>query len=448
MKAQVLFILFLNTALANSFSSDNSECEKLKLRKLAFDDLIKVAQKNDYCTEQAIEVFQRYHEHKKFALCPRDGTKSGDKILIGCDLAETFLSTFGQYTKYLEIIVPEKEATMFGQLINLHCSKSLIELEWQAREQGAFIKMQKPFEKLSSFSYSPYFIEQEQVGTLQLNELFPGLHTLKFQKYSDRSTFNRHFPTLTNFEVYEYGVYEESSFFDKNPQINSFKLFSYTMELLASIQQSLEKIETIEIDWPSDVQTYQGEPLQFNGIKSLTLFYIDSAFRSGILLFKNLERVEVWVTNNVNNVEWSKFFEEHNSIQELELRDADDSKLLHLSNAIPKLEKATISSLTKYISCETAIKFVNSHTNLKTFQFRSHSDDFDTVLDGMRENLGKEWALRNQTAYTILFSKNVDKNDDENDDNDDNSGSSLAISIHLTIVAIIFAIFSHASTFD
>lgn len=384
---------------------ENVKCKEFILEKLNLDDLLDIANTNEYCKRVAAEVFKNKYANKQMKLCKQKGDSSEEENLlhISCESVTKFFNTFGYLSNRLALylnIFPNKEQVVVMKAVNEYCY-NLQELQVSSFIKAAFIDMKNPWEKLTTFILEKN--KESEIaddGSLDLIRIFPALRRFHVQVYSDDSMFNRHFPHLIEFHPKLYAQKADeiqyTTFFEKNPQIQSMSMDRYNISLLQGAYAFLPRLKELSLNLPENWKSYGGPQLDFSSVEKLTVIDRVEGISTGKLAFKHIDTLDATITGRMGKIfdeEWISFIKTLQQLKSLTIKEIDNAGLSNLAKNVNTLTEATVLCQGR-IHSDPIVEIIKNNANMQRFivnirKVKYYSD----VLDGLRKNLASEWKI-------------------------------------------------------
>lgn len=285
-----------------------------------------------------------------------------DIIHLNHNQAENFLATFGASVERLKILfkdIPKNKHENIIKLVSDYCSGTLIEFNLKSYNNGAFDKVQKPFNNVERVYFDGVWTET-RVDSWTFNELFPSLRFLSLS-YPGGDIYNRHCNFLTELRIIGRTSDDLNKFIRKNSQIQQLRIQVTTMEVLKTISETLHDLKSFEFYMPMVLES-KVSFIQFESIERVTIRDIEYNINSMQITFKRVERLKLHLSGDV---------------------DDDDSG----------------------VDAKSICKFLDSNKQVETLQLNYPSSQL--FFKQLREKLDKEWTIIfvNEDYSTVEIAK-------------------------------------------
>lgn len=404
-----------------TFDDLNDDCKLLILEQLSVYDLFTVAELSSSFSKAAVNVYNRtlakvpirfiatrnpgmhapYPQLKYIAITDFNSTKS-------------ILKHFGSVISKLEFYANRNHGSFISNLINLHCSDTLKELNIETFDCEIFDNFVKPFKKVKRLiiEHAHRTLRNEH---LEFNEQFPALENLELRAMvCNSSDIVVHFPNLRRFHVLNKPKRQNGQhvmaylndddvkrFILKNPKIQSISLRCDTNDFLWFISENLPQLNELTLN------DFNGDPgdqreFAFENVRSLKTDNLRGHLPNG---FRDLEVLKMH-----NSVDWQAscldLLEKNKDLKQLEImqtiyRNAVDLNLL--IGLIPNV--VTLELHISYgVSDNSIVNFIEANEMLeKVFFYRSKT--FEETAAYLEETIGNEWDIFVENQFCLYLNR-------------------------------------------
>lgn len=441
--AILLLPFFVAVHVSLALKDDAAAVDFEKLHTLHLPELLNVSLASDVGHRYANIIYKwKYGDNRVDIWNMQDDKRlhHHDNIIsIANDMVIKFIEAFGESIKKLTIayVLFSKDLSQeYGRLVNLHCSKTLIEFEARFFEEGAFDDMQTPFEKVKRVILHGRWTKLNE-SSLSPDKLFPKMRRLDIT-YSDGVIFDYHYPHLKELYADIKPSVGFMKFFERNPQIKALNLQGVTsVELLKTIDENLLELEVLRFQMPNDFLSHSNVVFQFNSVKNVYISDYLGHIRLGNITFEQLERLQLTNTGDVDKA-WINFIVEHRRLKSIKVGYVNESTLLALSSN--HLEEVNLR-FDRNIEAENIVQFLEGNPQMGKLTLDLAKWSTQTFYS-LTEKLENKWRVAtvnnryNLLSLSKLFSNPHKSNEssqisensmenssesDENFENDENS---------------------------
>lgn len=408
----------------------NMDCQLAILEQLDFDTLRNVAQTNQHFAELATYIFKQLISSTKFSI---HGTRNTNTSLDASDLIardlqhvwfenlssyfirfenDSFhsrnlgailnvLKYFGDSIKKLAIFtafVPDGGIhKSVGQMINEHCSETLVELEVLHFYADVFKYFTKPFRAVESVAFG-HVINVDERDYLPMSQLFPNLKRLVLilDQMLNSSYIVRHLPHLNYLMIkdksYQSSVDGDAAGLEKliklNPQIRNINFESVESPRVKFVSEHLPDLDSLSLAGVDG-----GNQIHFRNVTKFVMRGIPSFIR-----FDYLQEVHAICLTECNR--WIDFMQKHPMVEVLSVSvpELDAETFTIFTTHIPNVRVLTIKSQSEechWIKPENLINFLNKHNNLQRFSiFGLELTTNQSIFERLHEKLHMKWFIK------------------------------------------------------
>lgn len=409
------------------------------LEDLDWKDLLSVAQTNKYLKSLANYVFERKLADKVIEIvdpnsdlekhCRESNINCNNTIYIhGLATTGAFLEQFGGSIHKLKIVYDlhgkkyQERKSIYkrkiNELVSLHCSESLRQIELVIRKDVSFFnQMKKPFKRVENVTIGGQY---KTLGNSVLNftGLFPVMRRLYLPlvEIADKSFIDQKFSHLEHLEVKILDrpgsplITEADliAMLKRNPQIGSLTLGKSTRPLLHTINEFLPNVEELDLLYymcgPDDSEDLS--TISFKNLKKLTI-YPGPHQANKKIIFENLIELHTDTYASIGNW-WSDAIKKSKDLKQLHLQRgcASEKTLSEITSADLKLTEMTLS-VCREVSHEYIIDFIRKCQYVGKFRFNRFYPDISLKLLGgaLHDKLTNEWTI-NQLSHAIILRRN------------------------------------------
>lgn len=284
-----------------------------------------------------------------------------------------------------------------NELINFHCSNSLVELKIENYYANFFEEMTRPFKYVENITITGWF-EKLGTSTLTFDELFPAIKqlTLTNVKVISPKSIARRFPHLEYLQIEVSGSFLEcdvEAVLQMNSQIRILNLDGISRHLLRVVSENLPKLDTLEFHPSVAGFTFDNSnkerTIVFNSVRILSIFTPNIMNN---IIFNNVVELHTMAISMGagNQISWMEFIEKNTDLKQLHLHKVciDAEQLQELVSANLSLDKITLELCTG-VDDEAMAGFVENSGNIQQFSIRKHPlIDAQETCQVLQERLG------------------------------------------------------------
>lgn len=433
--------------------------QESKLEHLDLKDLVKLALDSADGYQKANEFYKMEYGDILVIITDDAGYVLNFRhIHINYDLIEKFLKAFGGSIKRLHIkyrSIPRDKQNFVTKLVSSYCSKTLLEFNARSCKNGAFNGIKTPFEMVNRVYFFCEWSESGQ-NSLPFNELFPKVRILLLN-YPGDDIYNYHYTDLMKLFVYKNASNNFIRIIKNNPQIQHLILKENSMDVIKTVSETLHELKILDIEIPSDLESYKGPAIQFEKIEEVSITSNDCKIDANKIKLKNIDSLKLYLSGNVED-EYAEFIGGITALKSLFIFDGSFSKstFSKLSQKLSTLSEVDIV-FDSSVDADDIWKFVQNNKKINNVHFDcSGSEEF---LQDMRSKFGKEWKIDTENDEYSRFemiklkqsqiSNDVTTTETQNittDDvigetiNIDNNASNLCSSTIITVLILAFNI--------
>lgn len=315
-----------------------------------------------------------------------------NRLLIDYSAAEKFLSILGNVIKRLAIeyvSIPPLRHREIGNLVNLYCFESLLEIEVNNCGEGALDRMEKRFKNVESVIFDGEW-QKLKNNSLSFGQLFPAMQRLTLI-YSDGYILDYNYPKLTEL-IFISPNPNLSRLLQNNPQIQAMTLRDSSTEFLQIINENLPNLTTIAFDVPNDLNDYNGSKIIFYNVTKASINDFSWNFRSNKFHFEQLETLEVLVEEDFSD-EWAVFMANQSGQKFVTIAIANFTE----NNSL-KLPAHLNCSFTLRLGCSLIeampmVNFLNNNKDLKNLALNCPQKQSKAFAESLDYALDEEWKI-------------------------------------------------------
>lgn len=405
----------------------NADVQLLILENLNLSDLLSMAQTNRQMYSLAANVFQRKYSKKMvLAYDPHadEHNDINDTYFQNFEMISKILKYFGTLISHLEIGYKWKaEYTMnigtkinsIHNLINLHCSETLVHFQIDNFYEVSLDNMTKPFKNVEKFTIRGRLTEMSS-SSLTFDKLFPALREmyLPFLRVENKNTLEINLPLLEHISIGTFAYSDPSRFTEasvehilkKNPQIRSVELSCSDQYFLKIINENVPNLEMLELKHfsPSSV------PIDVN-FKNVTTLKIYSTWSTKVpenVIFENLVQLHIEGCFDCINRWAEELLKTNKHLSRLYLdRGCIGSEVFEtLKPATLNITEISLTFCAR-VDNESIIQFLRDNQNLKKITFNQfQSERMDNITHALWQELGDEWKINERMRAILVERRN------------------------------------------
>lgn len=413
------------------FMELNMDVQLAILEKMYLKDLLSIAQTNQYLLSLSKLVFrQRFLHNRLHIFDPRNTTcnerlDGGQMFMMNYETISKMLKYFGALTSHLKVEFTWNPARSMNtvmseifnsviNLVNLHCSESLVEFHIASVYESFFSEISKPFKRVEKVTLQGLFNELNSPN-LTFTQLFPAMRSLNLRECPEvlnKSFLDQNFPNLEHIAISMW--YDPShithadvvKIMENNPQIRSVVLHSCNRNFLKIMSDLLPNLEQLEMEnYSTRNEVEAPDQINFKNVKVFKL-YSTYGWVPQNIVFENL--VELHMEVFPKCTEWrSNILRESKSLKKLHLvSDCVDYKsIVGFIPAESNLEEISLSFCGDVDGISIA-KFVRQNQRTDKFHFRMHDikDSIKSVSQLLQQKFDDKFRVT-EGKYDILIER-------------------------------------------
>lgn len=311
--------------------------------------------------------------------------------------ALNLLQHFGCMIHKIEIqnqCIEANDSAVISRFINEYTRDSLTHLKLGYIKFDTFEYLRGPFPNVVNLSIT---FDSEPIKTQvnKLNDIFPNIRLLELSLHSDidYSFIDCKFPRLERLILDVQSTawkraYRFISLMKQNPQIRSAEIERFPPDAVKYLDKLLPNVDTLTLYIFND----NNETVHFSHVKHFTLYTENRRFIEN-LSFSHLESLAIEYIPVLFDT-WMRFFEKHNDLQRLNLREVFLRPNIHLPEFTAGLNDIVEVNMqyTTHDRIKDIIQFVRSHEKMMKFQCTDYGFTQDE-LETLRNCLEKEWTI-------------------------------------------------------
>lgn len=369
----------------------------IRLNEMDLRQLLKVALHNKNSHDEVTEAFYQKYGHLQVDICSvssgnqyfsiTDTVLSIDHIII-----YDFLKTFGNRIERLAIsydAIPSYSYKEISKQVNDYCSKTLIEFHAKHCPNNPFEYLEKPFKAVESATFEDLKMQNQSI--MDVDKLFPAMKRLNLTNV-DASVFDHHYPNLIKVisDVATFKSFKDV--IEKNPQIESVRVSTTSVEFLRLINDTLPRLTSLEFDIPRNLKSWL-HIVQLGNITHALIKDTEDNYRSGKLMFKELKELELQIDGSVKD-KWIEFIGENDELKRLKISSGyfQDSALLRLSNKLNHLVEGSIH-LDVLVDFKHLEQFLTNKSQLNRITLKPYPNGSESYFDRLAQRFDGDWTV-------------------------------------------------------
>lgn len=405
----------------------NADVQLLILENLNLSDLLSVAQTNRQMYSLAANVFQRKYSKKMvLAYDPHadQHNHNNDTYFRNFEMISKILKYFGALISHLKIVYKldteyttniSTKINSIHNLINLHCSETLVHFQIDNFYEVSLDKMTKPFINVEKFTIRGR-LTQMSSSSLAFDELFPALRELylPFLRVENKKTLEINLPHLEHISIGTFAYSDPSRFTEasvqhilrKNPQIRSVELSSSDQFFLKIINENVPNLEMLELKHfsPSSVPI----DVNFKMVKTLKIYSTWSAKVPENVIFENLRQLHLEGFVYCINRWAEELLKTNKHLNRLYLdRGCIGSGVFEtLKSATSNIAEISLTFCAR-VDDESIIQFLRDSPNLKKITFNEfQSGRMENISHALWQEFGDEWKINERMRAILIERRN------------------------------------------
>lgn len=409
----------------------NVDCQLLILENVCMRGLIAVAKINKHFHSLAADVVRRQCAKKSVKITlqrPQTLTstecqqqqiiETEDEIRIkDLELAASVLQLFGSSIKSLKILqhfTSNNNFDWFYELVILHCSGSLTEIDIDTEVNDVFEKFTTPFENVLRVTLNGDFNRLSNAA-LNFSSIFPAIRqlVLKIVSVVDMEWMSQSIPTLEHLDVNVWtyslasGEFSEDLIkpvFQSNPHLKSVTLRSISPSMLQFVAEQLPNLDSLElVNYQESRLEDDGSHFHFEHLKRFVM--IRGAYSVPIrITFGNKSLVEFETDANPEKCKrWIKLIENEANLKRVIIRAfLEEEDFERLANFQSNME--AISVFLDNVECEQIGKFIENNQCLREIQLKTlKRQSMVPIVHFLEERFDTEWIIRHDGNKASLM---------------------------------------------
>lgn len=400
----------------------NFDVQIMILEQFSFMELLSLADVNRHFQYVVEEIMKGKFAQKSVILgCPYHSEallstayecETEDRVEISyVSVAQIVLARFGHLILNLKILhhydlYHTNETKKVFELVNLHCSKSLIQLDILNKNTDAFAEFKQPFEKVEFLRLDGSFKTLDNTN-LTFTEIFPSLRGIALLAIGPSSTnvFDEAIPRLEALQTENGNQHRTNTIkkiIQKNPQIRDLAVQNIKSELLKFIADRLPQLEHLELDM-YDEGVSGNDTLKFENLKSLKMKGSRHTLPANVV-FRDLEDFE---TDGLSRLctRWMNLVESQKTLKRLQVnRPLENFEIQGLANAHVNLIEMVIQCA-REVNIENVVMMINNTKQLKLIYLFFELEDLrQSAFDALKKRFEHEWQIF-QIGYSVIMGR-------------------------------------------
>lgn len=386
----------------------NLDCQLLILDELDWMSLISMAETNEHFMNIIKDIFRCRFEKKSLILSTPHSdskiedhqiTETSDSISIqNHQLILKILKNFGSVIPSLRIFhnTTNENSALVYRSINLHCFKTLKQIEILVIQNEFFDEFTKPFKDVQSVRLDGNF-KKLSSSKLSLSEMFPVMSHLSLGRIQvDDTDWIVVFPNLVHLKAQIYSIKDINSEYwvegpttnviKTNRHVRSLHLLDVNPKLLKFIADEMPNVENLELQgFEHDLyDCFRKYDIYF---KSVIKLKFEISFRKlpRNFSFENLEDLEI-VDPDTHDPEWIDFVERNKNLKRVFV-----SNYRLNGTEFPRFASMKLTDLSVWIGedvdNETIANFISNNTNLQHFRLNKFSESDEETKDLIKQSI-------------------------------------------------------------
>lgn len=349
--------------------------------------MVEVAQTRKSVAHLAEDVFKRRYSTKIFDITGGFGVIPKKSVSVthshvyieNAEAAISILRAFGYLIQRLSLnlsYLTIDERNKIGRFIENYMSESLNRVNFYGFDKDVLWVFTRPLKSVEIVNIQGKF-KSSAFGTMQLNELFPGLRQLSLSNIDvfDPIVFDIQFPQLERFDISllrsiaELSPYDSirnfklavTNFLKKNPTIKSLTFKDcHSLEFMKMASDYLPNLDEITANFVA-LDQYEGEEMQFKNVKKVD-FSWTSYNMTGTMLFDKLEDLKLSCLAR----ECIEFAKQYKHVTKLDIfgKSFNDLDILAIGDILPNLIELKLGS-DGYIEADSLIRIIDTSEHLE-----------------------------------------------------------------------------------